>query len=113
MLNEKPLVLSALNTIEGFKDVFPSFPSAFGELPCASFYEAFNGPSSLADDGEYLSEIVFTVDVWAETGEETSVLAAETDRAMKRAGFTREFAADVNEPQSGVKHKTMRFKLIK
>lgn len=112
MHNAKPLVLAALQTVKGLKDVFVSFPSSFKELPCASYYEASNVPDSAADDDEYLSEIVFVVDVWASTSEETSELTIEVDTAMKQAGFIREFAADVNNPDSTVKHKTTRYRLL-
>ena len=113
MHNIKPLVLEALESVEGFKDVFQSFPDAFKKLPVASFYEAYNAPQSSADDDEYLSEITVVVDVWAKTSGETSALAVETNDAMKRVGFVREFASDINDPESDIRHKTMRFRLIK
>jgi len=113
MLNEKPLVWSTLETVEGFKKVFASFPTSFTQLPCISFYEVFNGIASAADDDEYLSEIVFMVDLWGNPVDELDELAIEVDAAMKGIGFIREFSADVNDADSDVIHKTMRFKLLK
>lgn len=113
MLNVKPDVLSALKTIEELKDVFISFPDDFTKLPCASYYEALNSIAEDADDDEYLSEIIFVIDIWGETSSITSALAIKVDAAMKTISFRREFSADIDDSQSSIRHKSMRYRLIK
>ena len=114
MIDAKPLVLAALMKVEGFGGrVHPSFPDTFNKLPCASYYEISNIPNAAADDDEYLSEITFVVDIWAHGAEEVGKLAIEANSEIKKAGFIREFAADVNDPDGTIRHKTMRYRLIK
>ncbi|MDR2903252.1 MAG: hypothetical protein LBU77_01915 [Clostridiales bacterium] len=111
MIDVKAEVKKALGAIEGAK-VFFYFPQDFKKLPCISYYEAHNAPGASGDDAEYLSEIIYVVDVWGDSSAIVTNIAIETDEKMKGIGFVREFAHDVNDPDSKVRHKTMRFRLL-
>jgi len=111
MLNKKSDVLKALETVEGVKDVFFYYPNSFARLPCVSYYEINNSPYKRADDGEYLTEINYQIDIWCEKSAEASEIAEDVDAAMSLAGFTREFSRDVYN-ESAPAHKTMRYQII-
>lgn len=111
MINVKPIVLAALKNVSD--NVFFIYPDSFKTLPCISYREDFNSPQASADDMEYMSRIIFTVDVWGKTSEEVSSISIAVDAQMESAGFVRDFATDVLEPNKNLSHKNMRFKLIK
>ena len=111
MLNKKSDVLKALETVGGVKHVFFYYPDSFARLPCVSYYEINNSPYKRADDGEYLTEINYQIDVWAKKSAEASEIALAVNDAMGLAGFIREFSRDVYQ-EGAAAHKTMRFKII-
>ena len=43
--------------------VFYQYPASFGEIPCAAWRESGNREYARADGGEYLAEVVYTVDL--------------------------------------------------
>jgi len=109
MLNKKPDVLAALESIEGIKGgVFAARPKKLSKMPCISFYEINNSPAVFADDTEYLTEVNFVIDVWANTDEELERITAEVNRAMTGINFTREFSRDMQEA-SDIRRKTTRY----
>lgn len=112
MIDVKYDVKKALDGIEGVRAFF-YFPNNFATLPCISYYEANNAPNVSADDDEYLSEIIYVVDVWGKSSEIVSDIAIKVDSCLKAIGFRREFSHDISNPESKVRQKTMRFKLIK
>ena len=112
MIDVKPDVQKALSAIEGVKAFF-YYPKSFKELPCVSYYELNNTPDTGADDQEYLSEIVYVVDVWGSTSSIVTAIAIAAAEKMEGIGFAREFSHDVDPPESAVRHKTMRFRLQK
>ena len=110
MIDVKDKVHKALNGIKGVQAFF-YYPDSFSKLPCVSYYEAHNSPDMAADDEEYLSEIVYVVDVWDQTSEKVTRIALKANAAMKKIGFSREFSHDVHNPDRNVRQKTMRFVL--
>jgi uncharacterized protein YjiS (DUF1127 family) len=104
-------VLAALETTGA--PAFFYYPKNFKSLPCLSYYEASNAPAISADDREFISELIFVVDVWAKTSSEASELAAKADGALTDAGLRRDFAQDVHDPASDVRHITARYKILK
>ena len=88
------------------------WPETFGRMPCISYCEMHNGEYRHADDAEYLSEIHFTVDIWAKTGAEASALAAQSSDALRLIGFSRQNAHDLRDI-SGLRRKNMLFKTIR
>lgn len=112
MSDIKRAIGSALGEIEG-AEAFFYYPQSFARLPCVSFYEAANVPAAGADDRAYAAEIVYAVDVWAETDAQAEGVAAHVAEKMGGLGFAREFSCDMYDPGSDVRHKAMRFKTIR
>jgi hypothetical protein len=111
MINKKAALSAALESVEGVEGVFFYYPKSFKKLPCVSYYENNNSPARAADDAEYLTEINYQVDVWAEKSAEASEIAGRVNAALTAAGFTREFSHDLYEPGAAA-HKTMRYQYI-
>jgi hypothetical protein len=112
MINPAPAVRAALEAVDGVNGGAVCFNAKkIAGLPSVSYSEASNLPV-LADDGEYLSETVYSVDVWAATAAGTNALAAAADAAMAVAGFTRDFAADMPEPDGRCRRKAMGFRIL-
>ena len=99
-------LLTACDTVEYH------WPEKFAKIPCISYYELHNGEYRHADDGEYMSEIHFNVDVWAKTGVAASELAARVSDAMRAIGFTRQNSHDIHDG-SKLRRKNMTFKTIR
>ena len=57
--------LSEIKELGFVKSVNYSYPETFSNLPCITFYEINNSIIEFSDDDEYLSEINYVVDVWA------------------------------------------------
>ena len=112
MINKSRDIQAALSAIPEVKKVSLAYPDSFADLPRVSFFEANNSPAEFSDDCEYLSELNFQIDVWAEKWDDVYDIAIDVDDAMSGIGFTREFSADVPDDQSNIKHKTMRYQFI-
>lgn len=88
------------------------YPASGASLPCISFYEINNREASQADGLEYLTEVEYMVDCWAITPEETATMGAEVDAQMSALRLKRVFAYDLFEPDTGIHHKTMRYRAL-
>lgn len=88
-----------------------SYPERFSKLPCITFYEVNNSIHMMADNMEFLSEINYVVDIWANTLAETSSIAVKVNEKLKEIEFIREVSYDI--PETDIKHKFMRFKTIR
>ncbi len=98
--------------IQGFNQVSFFYPKTWAEksLPALSFFEQSNSEHIRVDDGyEFLSKVVYQVDIWAKTPEECLALAKEVDATTKALGLKREFAADLYNQVAQVHHKTLRY----
>ncbi len=82
----------------------PDSPS----FPCITFYEQNNSPALVGDDRELTSESVMVIDVWS-LGD-TSAIAAAVNAVMDGLHFVREFSGDLYESDTGVYHKSMRYR---
>lgn len=72
----------------------------------------FNEQSDLnADDEELKTGYSLQVDVWSKS--DYMNLVDQVKQAMKNAGFTRTFAADLYEKDNGIYHKVIRFRYSK
>ena len=103
--------LSEIKELGIVKSVNYSYPETFSNLPCITFYEINNSTVEFSDDDEYLSEINYVVDVWANDYEQLNNISVKVNEKLKEIGFIREISYDVlNE---NIKHKFMRFKIVK
>ena len=103
--------LSEIKELGIVKSVNYSYPETFSNLPCITFYEVNNSTVEFSDDDEYLSEINYVVDVWANDYEQLNSVSIKVNENMKEIGFIRELSYDV--PNENIKHKFMRFKIVK
>ena len=112
MTNLKPQIFELLKNIKDAKQVSFFYPQNWAEdkLPAISYFESKNEENaSVFDDGEFLSAVAFTVDIWALKPSECSTIAEQVDEKMASIGLRREFAMDLYEAESKLHHKSMRF----
>ena len=95
----------------GSVPVFPAWPAADAALPCVSYYESGCRRYAQASGEEYLTEYVFTVDIWAKTVAETIQIRAGIDAQMNAAGWARTGSNDLQDP-SGTYHKALRYRAV-
>lgn len=113
MKNVKPDLVEALTNdptlselIDG-RVIFKSLPDE-PELPCITYYEQNNSPGLKGDRKELTSESVMVIDVWSKGS--TTAIAQAIDNVMTGLNFVREFSGDQNESDTGVHHKSMRYR---
>ena len=113
MKNIKTTVVSTLKadtTLKGLvsdRVIFMSLPDE-PEFPCIIYYEQNNSPALVGDGKELTSESVMVIDVWAKGS--TTAIAQAVDDVMAGLHFVREFAGDLYETDTGVYHKSMRYR---
>lgn len=107
MYDAKPEIYSLLSSIQGVtaSDQFPAGPA---QTPHITFKEADNS-NYRKMRVELQTEIIMLIDVWHTKS--TGTIAAAVNEKMSSIGFSRELAADLNDP-SGMKRKTMRYRGI-
>ncbi|MDD4292166.1 MAG: hypothetical protein PHX51_08060 [Clostridia bacterium] len=104
-------IKTALRAAQGSIPVYYAYPQKFTSLPVVSFYELSNSVGSAADDDELMSNISFSVDIWAKTPEETHRIGASVNSAMATLGFVRDGSYDLYEDAgaAGIYHRNMNF----
>ena len=113
MKNIKATVVSTLKadtTLKGLvsdRVIFMSLPDE-PEFPCITYYEQNNSPALVGDGKELTSESVMVIDVWSKGS--TTAIAQAVDNIMAGLHFVREFAGDLYETDTGVYHKSMRYR---
>lgn len=107
MYDAKVDVNTVLSTIPDVT-VSDQFPTSAANTPHITFKEADNRNYHNTRE-ELQSEIIILIDVWHTKS--TGTIATQVDEKMKSIGFSRQFAADLNDP-SGIKRKTMRYRGI-
>lgn len=114
MKNIKTTVVSTLKAdtaIKGYvsdRVIFYALPDS-PVFPCITYYEQNNSPALVGDGKELTSESVIVIDIWA-TGS-TTAIAQAVDSVMASLYFVREFAGDLYETDTGVYHKSMRYRI--
>lgn len=104
----QPEVFAAL-TLTGYAVAY-FYPTEGMALPCISFYEANNHEYRQAGGNEYQTEVEYVVDIWAATPEATFTMAAAVDTRLAALRLKRQFAGDLFEPDTGIHHKSMRYR---
>ena len=110
MENLQSEVYTALNST-GYS-VSYAFPQEPVSLPCVSFYESLNREYAQADGNEYLTEVEYTIDIWAMTPEATATMGAAVDVKMATLRLKRTFSYDLYEADTRVHHKNMRYRAL-
>lgn len=113
MKNVKPDIVSALknnptlSSLIAGRVIFMSLPDE-PEFPCITYYEQNNSPALVGDGRELTTESVMVIDVWSKSS--TTAIAQAVDNIMAGLHFVREFAGDLYETDTGVYHKSMRYR---
>ena len=84
-----------------------SYPNDFNALPIVTYEEINNRNVEFADNLPYADESTVQVDVWTNTG--TTAIAKIIDTILLPLFYTREFGADVPEPNAKIFHKVLRY----
>lgn len=115
MLDTKQYVLSlmtgnaALVTALGSADKIQySYPNNFNALPIVTYIESGNSAKEWYDDSPVADDITITIDVWANVS--TTSIAKLIDSIFRANLFSRDFSADVPEPDAKIFHKTLRYR---
>lgn len=113
MINLNKEVFNKLSEIKDLgicKMINYCYPETFSKLPCITFYEVNNLPK-FSDDEEYLCEINYVIDIWANEYAQVNNIAMIVCQKLNEIGFVREVSYDI--PTENIKHKFIRFKIIK
>ena len=86
----------------------PDKPDDPSPLPCLTYREENNSPALEGDGRELASESVMVVDVWSKGN--TTAIAQAVNNVMTGLRFSREFSTDLYETDTGVYHKSMRYR---
>lgn len=85
-----------------------AYPNAFNALPIITYLESNNRTTDWYDDTPAAEESTITIDIWANVS--TSSLAKLVDAALAAVLYTRDFAADVPDPDAKIFHKSLRYR---
>jgi hypothetical protein len=86
-----------------------SYPQDGFTIPRITWYESDNREHSQAGGVEFLTEVEYTVDIWAATPEETAAMALMVDTALAVLRLKRTFSHDLYENDTRIHHKNMRY----
>lgn len=111
MQNIRPQVCQALeNALAGKAAVYQAYPAAEAALPLAVFQEIQNRPLAQADGREYLTEILYQIDLCAETMQEADALAPAAENALAALGLARTACRDARA--DGCRQKTLCYRAV-
>ena len=108
MISVRDMVKSLLQGV--CSAVWYFYPQSWVQLPCISWRESGSRELAQADGREHLTELEYTVDVWAKYPEQTHALAERIDEAFASVRLRRDYAADLF--QSGVHHRVLRYRCV-
>lgn len=92
--------------------VIYGLPDDFIALPRIVWRESRNRRHAQADGVEYLAELNYTLDIFAETPEAAGELFADADARMNQSGFRRESAEEIFEKDTGIAHINARYRAL-
>ncbi len=87
-------------------------PAAMRALPALCWRESQNRRHAQADGAEYLAELNYTLDIFAQSPAEAGGIAAKADERMRGAGFRRESAADFFESDAQICRVSLRYRAL-
>ena len=101
-------VFTALTATGVHVDYF--FPQDARIIPSISFYESLNREQGQAGGVEYVTEVEYTIDLWALSPEANAALALTVDTNLAALRLKRTFSYDLYEQATRVHHKNMRYR---
>lgn len=94
----------------GNKKIYFQFPLNTSIFPRVTYYFLNDADTIFADDSAIARELVPVIDIWAKSS--TTAIFDRVDFLMKQLGYRREYAGDLYEVETGVHHKTTRYRKI-
>ena len=88
------------------------YPAAWDPFPCIAWHEAASREYAQAGAREYLTELTYAVDIWAETPEELAQIGQDVDARLAGVRFRRVFSQDLFEARTQLHHRTMRYRAL-
>lgn len=88
------------------------YPQGETSVPCVTWYESNNREYGQADGNEFVTEVEYTIDIWAMTPETTATMASAVDTALAALRLKRTFSYDLYEADTRVHHKNMRYRAL-
>lgn len=110
MITLKGQLFGALEGVAA--EVVYGHPRDFAQLPLIVWRESRNCEYAQADAQEYLAEINYTLDIYAQDMEAVGEIFADVDARMRRAGFRREAAAELFEQDPCICHTNARYRAL-
>lgn len=107
-LSEK--VKTLLNGLDAA--VYYFYPQSWTNLPVIAWRESENREIAQADGQEYLAELTYAVDIWAESAAENQALAGLINQRMASARFRRDYMADLFDAKTGFHHRSLRYRAV-
>ena len=110
MISLKETVCSAL---DGCCDcVICGRPAIMRHRPLLTWRESLNRRYAQADGREYLTELNYELDIFADTPEEAGEIAAKADERMQGAGFRRDGGCEFYEEDRQIAHVCLRYRAL-
>lgn len=89
-----------------------SYPTKDMALPCLSYYEINNREHAQAGGNEFATEVQYQIDCWAANPETLMTMGSAVDSKLALLRLKRQFSLDLFETDTGIYHKTMRYRAI-
>ena len=87
-------------------------PAQIRRLPVLCWRESQNRCHAQADGAEYLAELNYSVDIFADSPESAGGIAAQVDARLTDAGFRREGSAELYEADAQICHVNLRYRAL-
>ena len=88
------------------------YPQTSTTPPYITWYESNNREHGQANGVEFVTEVEYTIDIWATTPEATATMASAVDTALAALRLKRTFSYDLYESDTRVHHKNMRYRAL-
>ena len=87
-------------------------PAQIRYLPVLCWRESLNRCFAQAEGKEYLTEVNYTLDIFAASPESAGEIAARADVRMRDAGFRRDGACELYEQERQIAHVSLRYRAL-
>jgi hypothetical protein len=111
MVDLSGMIFGALNGIGGVT-VYYFSPSVWTDLPAVSCFEAQNAEYKRAGGQEYLSEILYQIEIWSGNRNDILRIAGELDARLAAMGMKREMSCDDVDSEHSLQHRKMQYGCI-
>ena len=87
-------------------------PACFRQYPLLCWRESLNRRFAQADGREYLTELNYDLDIFADSVEAAGEIAARADERMRDVGFRRDGACELYEQERQIAHVSLRYRAL-